>query len=412
MESNKIIFHKIVFPCLIFVATIYALWEVYWASKVGSLFIKWHTHVALYFYLWLGSLIFLSILEKALSLKSLLNIKLLFSSFWTILLCIEIFLVFEGIGDTYMERINYGYVSRYGSKHEDFYRNYKPHETYHISRPEFDYVRHCNSLGFSDVEWNKPKTKNEKRILFLGDSFTEGVGAPFDSCYVSILRKIYLQKDSSITLMNAANSGDDPVVNFICYRDLLSSYHPDIIVQTLSSNDMNTDIIIKGGLERFQEDGTVKFKKAPWWEPIYALSYVSRLYFSALGYNELLIKSPFTTETIKELDKTAIQFFHTYSKEAKKNGTQIIVVLQPYQIELYDKKYEYNLKHVSSSISANENIKVVDLLPFYLDYFSNNRDSIKSYYWINDGHHNSKGYRLMAEAVKHNLDSLFSNINK
>jgi hypothetical protein len=84
--------------------------EVYWASKVGSLFIKWHTHVALYFYLWLGSLIFLSILEKALSLKSLLNIKLLFSSFWTILLCIEIFLVFEGIGDTYMERINYGYV--------------------------------------------------------------------------------------------------------------------------------------------------------------------------------------------------------------------------------------------------------------------------------------------------------------
>ncbi len=391
---------------LSFPLIVYALWEIYWASKVGSLFIKWHTHLALYVFAWLFFYILFRFLNKKIHFKNYANIQLLLAVFWGILFFIELFLIFFGIGDTYMERIKYGYVSRYGSNHEEYYRNHKPNEVFYISRPEFNYIRKCNAEGFSDIEWSIEKRKGEKRILALGDSFTEGVGAPFDSSYVSILRGLFAISDSSITLMNAANAGDDPFVNFVCYRDLLTKYKPDFIIQFLSANDMNTDLATKGGLERFQKKGKLKFRDAPWWEPIYALSYVSRLFFNSVGYNELLIKTPFSENEKRNLDQKMTELLQVYSKLAKKNETLLLLVLQPDQKSIYTHEFEYDLSNIVNTAQKTENIKVINLLPFYVNYFAGKEDSIKTCYWINDGHHNSKGYEVMAKAVKYNLDSL------
>lgn len=385
---------------------VYAVWELYWAARVGSLAIKWHTHLALYIYLgWLTDVL-LRLWHRKWPLKNVLNIRLMFGFVWGILCCAEAFLVFTGIGDTYMERIHYGYVSRYGSNHEDYYRNHKPFETFYFTRPEFTYSRKCNSQGFSDIEWPVLKRKNEKRMLVLGDSFTEGVGAPFDSNCVSILRQLFATSDTNVSFMNAANAGDDPCVNFVCYRDLLLKYKPDIIVQSLSSNDMNTDIATKGGLERFKTNGKIQFSDGPWWEPLYALSYISRLFFTAAGYNELLIKIPLTSTQKSNLDTKAIVLFKEYGKLVKQEKAQLIVVLQPYQSTVYEKAFEYNLDSIAQHISQLEQVKVVSLLPYYLHYFEGQGDSIKSYYWLNDGHHNAKGYVLMANAVKNALDSV------
>lgn len=387
----------------------YAMWEIYLADKVGSLFIKWHTHLALYIYLWIITIAVLYIVDKFFTLKQYTNLQTSLTTFWGILLVVEAFLVTFGIMDTYMEKIEYGYVSRYGSNHEDYYRKHKPNEVFYISRPEFNHIRHCNSLGFSDREWPVQKKKNEKRILVFGDSFTEGVGAPEDSNYVSILGRMFADTDSSVTVMNAGISGDDPCVNFVCYKDLLLKYKPDIIVQSLSANDIHTDIATKGGLERFQKSGKVKFRDAPWWEPIYALSYVSRVFFSALGYNELLIKMPFTKEEEQALNNKTIHLFEAYSRLAKAQHAQLLVVLQPDQSTLYNKTFEYSLDIIVNSISKMDNLKVANLLPFYLHFFADKRDSIKQYYWIKDGHHNAKGYELMARSVKFSLDSLTRN---
>ncbi|MBL7799974.1 MAG: SGNH/GDSL hydrolase family protein [Chitinophagales bacterium] len=388
----------------------YALWEIYQASKVGSLFIKWHTHIALYIYLWIVTIALLFLVNKIIYLKQYTNIQTSATTFWGILLLVEMYLVKFGNMDTYMEKIEYGYVSRYGSNHEDYYRTHKPNEVFYISRPEFNHIRHCNSLGFSDIEWPIQKRKNEKRILVLGDSFTEGVGAPFDSNCVSILRQLFAASDTNVSFMNAANAGDDPCVNFVCYRDLLRKYKPDIIVQTLSSNDMHTDLVTKGGLERFKPNGKVQFEKGPWWEPIYALSHVSRLFFNAVGYNELLIKMPFSVEDKAQLDAKAIALFDTYSKLAQQENALLMVLLQPDQTAVYNKTFEYSLDTIVKHISKFDNVKVASLLPFYLNFFADKQDSITHYYWIQDGHHNAKGYTLMAKSMKYSLDSLTSSI--
>ncbi len=383
----------------------YLLWEIYWAQEVGYAFIKWHTHLALYFFVWIGLAFILKISNQWFAFKQYAKFQTLLASVAFTLLVLELVLYTTGVGDTYMEHIKAGYASRYNATYETYYRTHEPNEKFYITRPEFNYVRQCNSLGFSDIEWLLAKNKNEKRILIAGDSFTEGVGAPFDSCYPSLLRNLLAAKDSNYYVLNSGISGDDPVVNFVNYRDRLAVYHPDIILQTLSSNDINTDIAVKGGLERFQKNGTIKFPSPPWWEPIYALSYVSRTFFTVIGYNELLIKTPFAEEVKNKLDQKAIAIFSTYAEAAKQNETKFFVLLQPNQGEVIQEHYDYDLSKILVSIRSLDHVYVFDLLPYYVTQFANNKNDISKYYWKQDGHHNSAGYFLMAKGVEQALDS-------
>ena len=383
----------------------YLIWEIFWAKKVGYAFIKWHTHLALYIYIWLASYLFLHILNSFFHWKRYIQYQITVASIFAGLLIFEVFLTVTGIEDTYSEKIKFGYSSRYDSRFESLYRVHNPNEHFLITRPEFKYLRQCNSLGYSDIEWQIPKKNSHKRILCLGDSFTEGVGAPYDSSYVSILRSLLHHRDTNYEVMNAGISGDDPCVNFVAYRDILKAFKPDIIIQTLSSNDMNTDISIKGGLERYTEQRKIKFRPAPWWEPIYALSYVSRVFFRAVGYNELLLMTPFSSKEIESLDSKAIQLFSLYSKEVKKNNALLIVVLQPNQSEIYLKKFEYDLSNISTYLNKSDGVKVYDLSAYYSTYFANNENVVKTYYWKQDGHHNSRGYHLMAKGVLAAIDS-------
>jgi lysophospholipase L1-like esterase len=396
---------KILLNTIGILAVAYLFWEVYWARKVGYSFIKWHTHLALYFYIWLIFCGLLYLLQRIFKWKNYLKFQVLTGSVFFTLLLLEIVLYTTGKGDTYMELIKFGYASRYDARYETYYRLHQPHETFHISRPEFDYLFHANSLGYSDVEWPVDKKPNEKRFLFLGDSFTEGVGAPSDSNYVSQLRLMLGQKDSNYYVMNGGISGDDPCINFVDYRDGLEIYKPDYIVQTFSSNDMNTDIITKGGLERFKADKTVRFRSGPWWEPIYAMSHVSRILFTALGYNEFLTRMPLPKKEKDALDRSAIEMFTAYAAEAKKHGTTLIVILQPNQGEINQKGYEYDLSPMVRHLHTLKNVSVYDLRPFYQNEFEKNKEKVRDYYWRQDGHHNSKGYLMMARGVMCAIDS-------
>lgn len=396
----------------LFLALLYLVWEIYWANQVGYGVIKWHTHLALYFFGWLFFALFFRFINNQFGFRHYAKMQMLLVSISLAFLAAEIFLYTNGIGDTYMEKIKFGYASRYDAKFESYYRTHKPNEIFYITRPEFNYERQCNSLGFSDIEWQKEKRKNEKHILIAGDSFTEGVGAPFDSCYPSLLRNLLAAKDSNYYVLNSGISGDDPCVNFVNYRDHLAIYHPDMIVQTLSSNDINTDIAVKGGLERFQENEKIKLPPAPWWEPIYALSYVARTFFTAMGYNELLIKIPFSDEEKSKLDKKTIELFSAYAKEANRNGTMLIVILQPNQGEVVQQHYDYEMNKIVENFRALDHVYVFDLLPYYLYEFAKNKNAISNYYWEQDGHHNSTGYYLMARGIEQAIDSFYLDSKK
>ncbi len=377
----------------------YLIWEINWAYKVGYACVKWHTHLMMYLYIWLMGYLLVDLLFSKKKKELFLNSLLIFSAVIFTLFLVESSLFILKIKETHIESFGNGYYSWHNSSWVTWYRSSTPHKEYWLGNNEFNYPRIANSLGFSDIEWKKEKKANEKRILSLGDSFTEGDGAPFDSTYVSILRNRFMAKDSTITIMNAGTCGNDPFVNFVNYRDRLYKYNPDEIIQTLSSGDLVVDIMVRGGMERFQKNGKVQYKKAPWWEPIYALNYTSRLFFSAIGYNELLMNENDIVQNKKNLDSIVVDLFKQYATLAKEHNCKLTIVLQPFRDEVISNAYQYDFTLIKNKLKKIDNIHVFDLMPFYISKTVKIGKPIETFYWPIDGHHNSDGYAMMADGI-------------
>ncbi len=380
----------------------YLFWEIFWFLKVGLPFIKWHTHLMLYVYIWLTVVFFINLLsKKTIEIK---NLFLSFSSLIVVCFFVECYLILSGYNKTYLEKVKGYYYSYYSVLDNAYYHCWEPPNKPHwIIKPEYSYWRPTNSLGFPDEEWVYYKKPKEKRILLLGDSFTEGDGAPYDSNYAYLLKHKLYSVDRNWYIMNAGVCGSDPFDNYINLKDRLLIYNPDIVVQSLGSQDLTVEIITRGGFERFQKNGTLKFNKAPWWEPIYALSYLSRIFFKVGGYNELLQKDQLENVTMKIINNQVLELFKRYSFMCKQNGIQLIVFLRPDRNELEQKKYQYDFSTILNQLKTDTTIHVIDLMPDYLNIIKSKNTPISEYFWQNDGHHNSKGYEIMAQNVFENI---------
>lgn len=76
-----------------------------------------------------------------------------------------------------------------------------------------DYQIDTNSLGFKDSSNRHiPLAVKNKRILIIGDSFTEGVGIKFDSSFAGLLQKNLLPE--KIDVLNAAVSSYSPIIYY------------------------------------------------------------------------------------------------------------------------------------------------------------------------------------------------------
>jgi hypothetical protein len=162
---------------------------------------------------------------------------------------------------------------------------------------------------------------------------------------------------------------------------------------------MTHDIMTRGGMERFHKDHTVDYKPAPWWEPIYAMSYISRLILGFAGYNETLRNYRITPQEKKNADDITRDLFEKYLALCREKKIRLIIVLHPQEYEVQENKYSYDFSDVLRDLRSKPDVLIVDLLPAYRSYLSKTHTQAKDYYWIEDGHHNSRGYKMMAETT-------------
>lgn len=302
------------------------------------------------------------------------------------------------------------YLSVYDTKTLSYYHIRKPNEKYHLKQSEFDFIRTTNSLGIPDKEWKRKKGSNTIRILCLGDSFTEGDGAHADSSYVSFLRRELSQKFSDIEVMNSGRCGSDPFYDFKLLKDVLIQYQPDIILQSFTTNDLFFDMTLKGGEERFQKDGTQKFRKNYWWEPVYAASYTTRILIQLLGgYDKFLIKRKEYPAIYKEMEEKSVELFKSYHEFTRKNNIALFVFTLPFKSDLEGGTDNSDFYKKVKMDFAKFNLNFYDLHPCYEEKLKQSKTSYKEYFWIKDGHHNAKGYQLMAQCLE---EIIYSTISK
>jgi lysophospholipase L1-like esterase len=329
-------------------------------------------------------------------------------SFFGVLYIIEIMLRVSSLGEV-------------GSFSFDLNNKKHPHFSnldtwYYIGNPndynrvlqsnEFSYVRKTNSLGFSDIEWVKEKPDNQIRILTLGDSFTEGDGASYEDSYPSILQKMFIEKlpEKDILVMNAGVCGSDPFFQYIILKDILLEYKPDLVIFTIGTNDVFYDFTIFGGMERFKDDGTVQTlaKTDYWWTAIYRNSYFIKFFiqFTPWFYSDLISKR----DHEKANNIRNASFSHLYNlfdSLSVAENFSLLQIIRPETFEFKNERYKIELTAFFNELRFNKKKTpaTFDLLDYYLKTLKIKGSEMHLFYWKENRHHNTEGYKIMAKGV-------------
>lgn len=121
----------------------------------------------------------------------------------------------------------------------------------------------ANNEGLRDSNFDT--LKNKYRIITIGDSFTEGIGATNDSTWQKQLNKKINENGNVLTeIYNAGILGSDPILENILLKTRLLKYKPDLVLLTINDSDIY-DIEVRGGFNRFNENNKLNIKKKPFW---------------------------------------------------------------------------------------------------------------------------------------------------
>lgn len=331
------------------------------------------------------------------------ELKLVFISTGFTFCLIEFILLLSGFTDTYIEKRNNSlFYNSYYNKHINswYYINDTNKNDLLLQSSEFCYHRSSNSFGLTDKEHPIIKEENEYRIIGLGDSFTEGDGAHADSTWMKFLERNLSELDinNNLTFMNAGVCGSDPFFEYVLLRDKLLQYKPDLVILAINRSEIH-DIVIRGGWERFLNNGDLKYNDPPWWEPIFASSRISRLLFYALGYNDMLYKH--NDNTIKDAANTIVDVLYAFNNLATKNRFHLIIVFHPVNFEIYNNEMELGI--LKDSLKTITTFDILDMLEYFTNIEGIDSSNSINYYWPKDGHHNAKGYEAFARGVEWHL---------
>lgn len=375
----------------------YVVWEAYWYTRVGLNFITWHTHYAIYVCTWFTGAVVIGYIKNIDRQR---NFLLILSSITATFLLIEWILDITNHNKIYIEKRSGFYQSLFNQHSRDSLRSYRPFYTHHLATPEFNYPRQTNSFGFSDEEFYRDTSK--MLIQTYGDSFTEGDGAPADSSYPAILRTLLGER---YQVQNYGISGNDPGFYVTQFAKVGAKFKPDIIILCYGTYDFALDVMSRGGLERFVKDGW-QTHKGPWWEIFYAISYVNRLLFHAAGihYNDFFMAKAEMQKQLKNLEPKWNEIFVEIARLAEQHHTKVLLIKKPERSEIDINAYHYKMAFFDSFLLNYPVFKHADLMPLYNRQGLTNYESTTPYYWPQDGHHNPRGYAVMAQVVKEALE--------
>lgn len=185
----------------------------------------------------------------------------------------------------------------------DEYWNYQPPLSHQLN-PDLDrnalwissiYRLRTNSLGFKDSRNRDiPEKSDKRRILFLGDSFTEGVGVPYARTFAGIVAAGL--GEGSVDVLNGGTFGYSPIMYYRRAKYLLEERHFDIdeIVVMIDLSDIWNELRDYA----FDADGNV-IRQMP-------LDWAYRV--------KRLLKSNFLTIKLADVVKDRFQYRNTVAK--------------------------------------------------------------------------------------------------
>ncbi|MBL4735432.1 MAG: hypothetical protein JKY18_08855 [Flavobacteriales bacterium] len=336
-----------------------------------------------------------------------LNIRLLLKVLVILWVCAELFFRFgPATYESYGEKNgSWLYISPYLVKENSWSglwveneHVYQANLSKQYSFEEYDYSLNTNSYGLRNEEIEKQKARGVYRIIALGDSFTEGRGATQDESWPAVLNSALGEgiTNQTFEVVNAGISGSDPFFELHLLKNKLLELQPDMVIMAINSSDID-DIVIRGGSERFDNDGKLSYKKGPWWAGIYANSYLFRhIIHDVFEYNLLFNKTD-TQTTIRDNAKANVhKAIHAFIEMAKEERFRPMVLFHPLLSE-FDKG-ETELDHIFESVRKDSTVLTLNILK-NLEVTPTSGNQREDFYWPIDQHHTPAGYKMMVNEI-------------
>lgn len=266
---------------------------------------------------------------------------------------------------------------------------------YESIQPEFRYAYMCNDIGHREIDFSLFKQdSSDIKIVCLGDSFTEGDGTCYDSTWVKFFdRHLQANTNKNIKIYNAGVNGSDVFYNNAMLVNKLVESKPKMVIECINISDIH-DYIWRGGLERFNADGTTSGKVGPVWEPIFKYSHIFRAIIQNpfLYDQNLVLRSTKNAQELSALDSVLSQLDRN-NEWCIKNGIKYFAVYHPTPHQI---KQEFHYSDV-----FEEKMKT---RPYSVSIYEQTKDSISmenliNYSWPINGHWNSKGYSIMGNLI-------------
>lgn len=280
------------------------------------------------------------------------------------------------------------------------------------------YPVHTNSLGFKDSRPREVSLRSQgERILLMGDSFTEGIGVPWEDTFAGMLEArlardrievlnagvssystiLYLR--NAEYLLNEVGLEFDHLIVFIDMSDILDdllNYRFDSERRVVRDSDQS--VLIR--LDNFIERRTI------------LLSSIRSLYErvrarARLAQPDPIVGAPSARWSMEEelweaFGKPGLEVSTGHMNALHEllvaRGVALTVVVYPWPDQVLNHDLESRQASHWREWASERDVGFVDLFPLFIDG-SDPRESARRYFILGDVHWSRAGHALTAEAV-------------
>lgn len=286
----------------------------------------------------------------------------------------------------------------------------------------YGYALTTNSLGFRDsLTRQVPLQTEKKRILFIGDSFTEGAFVPYESTFAGQIARARPDLD----ILNAGVSTYSPLMYYLKIDYLLNKTKLtfDELFVFIDMSDIQDEYVYKD-LEHFKPSHEASFFND-------LIFRIERFFYNhSYTYNVFRQVVKTRSERLRRLGETEMWTFNQHildkynlkireehvqewSKKGlvyavdnmqrlvnlcKKNNIPLTIVVYPWEIQVFVRDMPSRQQLIWSSFAAKNGVGFLDLFPVFINN-APPETVIKKYFLPGDFHWNESGHALVAHEV-------------
>ncbi len=324
---------------------------------------------------------------------------------------------------------------QYRKVHDVFHHTMSPYVDYENARwGPLKYSIKTNSLGFKDSSNRHiPLATDQFRIMFIGDSFTEGKGYRYERTFVGLLDEEFRGK--GVDILNAAVSSYSPIIYLRKVEYLMKSVglEFDHLIVFIDISDIEDD----GRIYWFDENRNVQSEAKIRQEegrgdkmefkdilaentiiPSYLRLSLRRLkyYVRALRGEDLkgavgIERSLWTVDEklYREFGEQGLQAAAEYMEELyrllRERGIGLTIAVYPWPDQILQRDLDSIQVDFWKAWAKQHRITILDFFPDFIDA----RDALtvfREYFIPGDIHWNERGHRLIARGVSDHIAEL------